>query len=788
MSLPLTTKLKTFARYGAALVFALSSIGREAGATGIYTQIVLPFPTERRVESSYEKSENALVLSFEKTAPSELPALDQYDERLVKRVLIKDHGPIGTEVKLIMRDRNVRAIVNRFTEPFRISIDLFEAGYAEDKDPVTGLPMAGSAGAAANPGAAVGGGGNSNTAKGQLLVEDDTAAIASGSGAAGGTLKLLAPVPKIFETPEEMTMAMRDAAEGIGQAWKTYPPYVYRLQTATYEEGMAKSGPSSVPTSVALSSSRAMADYAGKLFNMGHEGRALIAYQQVLHREPSLFDHDALHLWKFAEVHLGQGNLTLARGYYEALVDKHPESPLAQFAKLRILDVAAVRLLQQDKYTDLPSLVPSLDGIKARTTGELSAQIAIRRAYWDKPGMLASYDAKAIPKIASSVRTDLAAAYPTAENSKTALLAANLILADMLKPETPWQRSTGQFAEAYFKRFAGDATEPWRTNLRNQVVAKLNGNLQKKVADGKLLEAIDDYESVPKTLRSLSDGAQTAWALAEAYRKLGQTEKSVELYAAAAKGGSEGPERFKAQFWLAVGAGDASLNAAKANPARSDALAKLAHDADRRMEASWQRLKDDERRALVVSYKEPFEKTISGKFRLKTPPKIVLDSWTAALGTKRDANNGAAPAATEWDKAFSPSGSAVILFTDLGQRFGELGIAPERKKAISLLKNLKPKEFGDDKAAKEIWSNQLAKLAEDQRKAGDYLEAGRLYSLVGDGSENWEGRAEALYKGGLLLFRAGRREEAMAAFKKSSEDGNNLFYANLAKERLAQLQ
>lgn len=78
-----------------------------------------------------------------------------------------------------------------------------------------------------------------------------------------------------------------------------------------------------------------MADYAGKLFDLGHENRALVAYQQVLHKEPAVFDHDALHLWKFAEIHLGQGNLTLARGYFQAITEKHPASPLAQFAKLR---------------------------------------------------------------------------------------------------------------------------------------------------------------------------------------------------------------------------------------------------------------------------------------------------------------------------------------------------------------------------------------------------------------------------------------------------------------------
>lgn len=762
---------------------ALTATSTIATASGIYSQMVLPFPSERKVDTTYIKSENALILSFQKTSPDELAALDQYDERLVKRVLVKDLGPLGTEVKLVLRDRNVRAIVNKFQEPFRVTVDIFESSYNEDKDPTTGMPLVG------NPTP------SPEAAAGKLLADDSSAMEAPQAapsenhasavpGAPGSAkLKLLNPMPKVFESSEEMTAAMKNAAPGIGKSWKTFPPYVFRLQTAAYEEGADK--PAKNPSAAALSSSSAMADYAGKLFNLGHESQALVAYNQVLHKEPSLFDKDALHLWKFAEVHLGQGNATLARGYFEALVEKHPDSPLADFARLRMLDIAAIRLLQNDNYPQLPSLITTLDKIKARNNGELAAQIALRHAYWDKDGQTPTYDATAIPKISGTVRKDLAASYPNTENSKTALLAANILLADMLKPEAPWLRTTGPFAEAYFKRFSGEPTEPWRTNLRAMLTAKLNGNLQKKVSDGKLIEAIDDYEAVPKDLKSLGKTTATSWALAEAYRKMGQPEKAVDLYLAASKSEADGPNRFKAEFWLAVTAGELSASLSKSNPARSDSLAKMSHDADKKLDASWKRLKPEEQKELAISYKDPFEKTVTGNAKLRTPPKIVLGLWTQALGTKTTA---ASAEKSDWDRNFSPSGGAVILMTDLGKRFGELGLNTERRAAVALLKSMKPKDFEDDKAAKDIWARQLLKLAEDYRNAGDYLEAGRLFSLVGAEAENWEGRAEALYKGGLLLFRSGRRAEALEAFKKSSEDGNNLFYSNLAKERLSQIQ
>lgn len=112
----------------------------------------------------------------------------------------------------------------------------------------------------------------------------------------------------------------------------------------------------------------------------------------------------------------------------------------------------------------------------------------------------------------------------------------------------------------------------------------------------------------------------------------------------------------------------------------------------------------------------------------------------------------------------------------------------ERRESLGLLRGMKPSQFGEDKEARKAWMDQLLQLADEYRKDNEYLDAGRIYSLVASESENWEGRAETLYKAGLLLYRAGRKDEAIAALEKAKGDGNNLFYANLATERLNQIQ
>ena len=100
---------------------------------------------------------------------------------------------------------------------------------------------------------------------------------------------------------------------------------------------------------------------------------------------------------------------------------------------------------------------------------------------------------------------------------------------------------------------------------------------------------------------------------------------------------------------------------------------------------------------------------------------------------------------------------------------------------------MKPSDFKDDPAAKKLWVDQVVGLADEYRKSNQSLEAGRLFALAGKESEDWEGRAAALYKGGLLLLASGRKTEATDALKLASEDTNNLYYSNLAKERLNQI-
>lgn len=748
-------------------------------AKSTFAQIVLPFNSVREYKYSYDHIDNALVIEMRATSPKELDPLNHYDENLVRRVLIKDLGGSGTEVRIVLRDRQVRATVADFGDPFRIAIDLYDNTYKESRDPSTGLPVASAPGSStANTDTAVG----PTTGDSNDLSVDPPASDGSGR-------RLLQQTSPLFVSPSDMSEAMTKISVGIGHEWNEYPVYIYRLQSV----GTLPSKSTSLPppttknVSEAMSSTAAMADYASKLYDLGQESRAQLAYQQILHKDPQLFSRDATALWKFAEVHLGQGNLTLAEGYHAALAERHRSNSLSRFGALRLLDIKAIRAVRENRLERLAPLAAAASKISTLGSAELATQIAIRMAYWNASAPASTGKTSDLPPLSDEMRRSITSNMTKVDSQRTAFVAATLLMGDLVRPDAVWNSSNGEFASAYFQNFSGKSTEPFREILKESLQAKISSVIQNHMQQAKYIQAIQTFESLPKPLQSIKKVPTTAWALGESYRNLGNKEVSATHYETAAAS-SNGTDRFRAQFWLAVVAAEAAATLKESNggQTRINSLNKKSTEADKDMSATWSVLREDEQKAAFVSLKSALEAAVSAPARLKSPPKVVLAMWTKGMPSRATGTTGSDP--TEWSRNFSAAASAARLLTDLGNRFNELGMPAERRAALQLLRNIKPANMEQDKESRAIWAQQLMSLAEDYRTSNEYLEAGRIYSFIGSESENWEGRAEALYKGGLLLYRSGRREEALDSFRKAKADGNNLFYANLATERLNQIE
>jgi tetratricopeptide (TPR) repeat protein len=772
-----------------------------ARAGGLHSQMTAVFPDERDFKYEYGPHDNSITLEFTKTTPEELQSFENYDEALVKRVVIKDMSPNGTSIKIVLKNSNIRTHIQSEKEPFRVIVDLFEKGYFPEKDLLTDYPIE-------SP--------RRNPSEGKnpldpkipklqeknfsikspklLLDEENSTEHEQEAIPSKRSRRLLQPLGQLLLTPEDFEKALGSVPDGLGDRWKSFPPYIYRISSETYEKrdssGNYDRFPKLSSLREALTSSQMLAEYASKFFDMGNENKALVIYNQLLQKDPEIFEKDPTALWKLAEVQLGQGNLTLARGYYETLLEKHPESSLSGFAQLRILDIQAIRLIEKNQEVTLPNLLEKLEKIKIHNQGELSGQVAIRKAYWSPEATKVAKNYEKLPRISSDIYNQMSNHYPNAQSSKTAFIMGSLIINEFTEPSHGWNRGNGTFSENYFKRFSSLNNEKTILNLKTKLYERINSNLQNKINSGYLIDAIEDYENLPSSMKSIRRNPQTAWALAEAFRNLDQRQKAQALYQEASTALPPGtPDRFKSEFWSARLAMEESRNKSNTSTVRKN-FESIARKFDEKMSQTWNKMNLKDRETTTTAYKEHFEKTVTDNIPLRRPAIIVLSQWTNTLNSKSSTgiNTIENVTANPSSNTSSPTSAAVFLISDLSKLFGTLGMKKEKRESTLLLKNLKPSDFGSDQAAKNVWADQLTLLAEDYRKANQYLDAGRLFSLVGENGENYEKRAETLYKSGLLLFRAGRKQEAINSFQKASEDGNNLFYANLAKERLNQIQ
>ncbi|MCX6128594.1 MAG: tetratricopeptide repeat protein [Proteobacteria bacterium] len=762
----------------------LSALTESALAKQRYSQIVLPFPDDRTFSYRFEPSERALVLEIQKTNPSELEALYHYDESVVRRVFFKDLGGQGAEVRMVLRDDAIRVMINSYQEPFRITIDFFDSEYKENNDPTTGLPLI-----PLNV--------NSSLPDDRPLLAETKGSEASPNEATVGASsqenlgkrRLLQPQPEVIRNPQELLVKLNDTTGGLGLNWKTYPPYIYRVQIATFKTGKNYETWLKQNAGKALSSSEALAQYAGQLFDFGHESRALVAYQKVLHESPSVFDRSAEHIWKLAEIHLGQGNLTLADGYYESLKEKHSDNPLASFAALRRLDIKAIRAAQRQKADELAALGSPLESILIRDNPGLAALVALRRAYWQIPqteiARLLPEHAEP-PAVGPNTLMKLEETRSGADSPRTAFLIDSIILANQLKNNT-WNIEIAKQAGEYFDRYKGKATEPFRPLLMNQCEQSILASVDKMLKSQQYPEIIGVVESLPHSLDELRNTNSVSWAAAESYRRIKQPNSSIPYYETAAKTSKNKPDQFRSWFWLLQATMGAVDNQSTQNNHKDlvDRLQKKMHLADKNAWESWKTLIGTEKALIFAEIKPNVEQNIKAPHLVQTPPKILLEIWDQKLATETPSaetpiNNTQAEA--------QPSSRVIYILADLSKRFEQLGMDSERKSTKQLLRRINFKSKQPEKEALRVWTDELTQLAEEYRRNNDYLEAGRLFALTGSENNQWEGRAEALYKGGLLLYRSGRRDEAMAALQKAADDGNNLLYAELAKKRLEKIQ
>jgi len=756
--------------------FALCAETAIANTAPNFSQIVLPLAADKKFTYEWSKADNALHLFFPDSTPNELDAFNNYDEALVRRVLIKDLGSKGTEIKIVLRDKNVEGLVSTFSEPNRVVLDLFEKNAKEQRDANTGLPTQVAMGLE-----------NEAPPLPNAPASGDHQQLSS-TNAPRFKKRLIQQMAPEATTPNELTGIISKIDPGLGKAWASFPTYMYRMQLASLESD-ANNHKDDIQKlqAKALSTSGAMADYAAKLFDLGHESRALAAYQQVLQREPEVFEKNVMHLWRLAESHLGVGNLTLAEGYYQTLLEKFPDHVMARFAQLRKLDIQAVRTVNSGDESRLAQLNESVLAIPTRGNAELAALIAIRSSWWEDR----SVDQKsrtALATCSEETETELNKILVKIENPKTAYLSSAMIAKRMSDSNTAWQNNYASWLGNFFNRYRG-GNDPITLELSEATRKRLTNQFQALFENNQSAEVVALYEQLPKEMKSISKDGAVSWQIAESYRAMGQNDDALSFYEKASS--SQSPSiQFRGNFWLAAIAAKkvAALKQKGGSGGNLQALKARAEKHDKSMQKIWSQLSPDDKNKLMTGLGSEFKLVTASDIPLRTPAKIVLEQYKTVL-TENPPKLEATPGtnSADWLGNFSPSSATVKLLDDLGRKFAELGMTQERREAMQLMRFIKPTQLEQDKVAAKIWAAEMTKLAEDHRKADEFLEAGQIYTQIGDVTALDDSRAESLYKGGLLLFRAGKKDDAIKALEKAKGDPNNLFYSKLATERLNQI-
>jgi hypothetical protein len=768
-------------------------LSRRLDAT-VYSQIVIPFFSKKDFTYDWIESSNSLIFKFPKVNPQELSPIENYDERLIRRVLVKDLGANGTELHLVLKNRDVKALVETFQDPFRISIDLFDQGFKQQRDPITGLPIDASDRedlTAKTSSSSLEGLTSTSSALGDSQqVNPKTGQV--GSDVEKSKRKLLQPLPDAITTDQELKGKIASIPAESGPKWSSFPPYIYRAQLAPFEGKESTTKTTRRLQNDALKEAEGMADYAGHLYDLGHEQRALFAYQQVLIKDPSAIESDPLHIWKLAESHLGVGNSIVADGYYAALLERFPNHPLAARASIRRLDIKAIYALENGTFrSESAGLVDALGPIEAQTNAEVQAMAKIRKAWWSDAS--AKHDSNAlIPAANDEISQSLKLLVPEVESKKTGFIASAMIAKHLTNPNSVWTKDTAPWLNSFFATYLGASTEPTRSELLESSKSRLRKEIEDRFLGARYIELVNFFDSLPEPMKSIRKDPQAAWYLAESARSVGKSESALGFYENAAKS-EDRVESFKASFWAGAVAGGFAGQRNQKSPGqevpkgRQDfALKSQSFDAN--AWKIWQQLSSDDKALLSTSMMPIFEEDAASGNKTSTSARILLERWSTEL-TKNPpkilASNGNNP--TETVNASNPAKSTVRLLNDLGKKFAVLNMQRERRQSLELMRFLKPADFEGDKEASKVWSDQMLKLAEERRQANEFLEAGELYTMIGQNSTESENRAEANYKGGLLLLRAGRKQDAVQAFERAKSDPNNLFYSKLASERLQQM-
>jgi hypothetical protein len=670
--------------------FTLLFLPLNAPSKGLYFQYTLAFTSKRIF--TYSILDNKLSIQIEESKLSEIEKeiSHSYENPFVKRLVVKENkSQLDIDFFLI---NNSKIEIFSYSDPFRIVVYFFDPTVVES-----------------------------------IVHENHSDEIESAKKIKEKRL-LVQAFPDLGSDIESWQKKLEKIPDGRLQSWNERPFYIYPIDLSFYEKLRKESNE--------------ISHYAYNLYMMGHEQRSILVYQEILHKNPKIFEESAVDLWIFSELHFAHNNMDLANSYYKEIETRFKGSPFEIYSKIRQLDILSIDYDKKNINKPYQDLIEKLDNILFSTkdmNAELFLQVQIRKLFW-----LNKNSKKHIPDLSSKEKDLIIQNLENAEIEKTKNISVLLVLNFLINGGKDWDLSIPDLCKKFFSYEKVPFFSETKENLENYFYQ----SIIKKEKDSLHDKAISIYQSMDCLVDKNKD-KKSNWSMAESYRALNQKKESVEFYNKSI--GLDSIQDFKSYFWIYY------FDSNEKN--------------DNKMSDIWSSLSKEDKKNIAKNYKSFFEDSLLKDDQESMPAKILLESWL-------DVSDSVS------DNLFSKSLIRLDLIKNLEKKFKKLNLEKERKSTLLLLKEIDKKYFNNKKDEKKEWLDDIILFAEEMRNKNDLIESGELYIFAGENSEVWENRSEFLYKGGLLLERSGKKDEAMSAFTKASQDTSNILYSSLAKEKI----
>lgn len=755
----------------AAFCAAASVYGSGAPRFG---QVQIELRSPRKFSHRTDPAENRIDLAIKDTLIEELGSLDYYDDRIIKRVVVKQVPGNVALVRVFMREKASRTLVTHQLEPFRITIDVYSPEYRSaehqfqaqsESSQELELPFS------------------------ESLAEADGSSAPSPGPHPGGTPAAAeghhVPVPQADASRGQGQHEIRQPGAGVPSpesegtfhwpALAQFPRYVYEVNFKNMESLQKDL----IDPTSRRASAIDLVDRAARACSEGEKQKCKGFFDQAIRLDSNIFVENKGVLWNYAELNLMAGELEIANGYYQILRGSFPASAEAQFAKIRQMDVRAINAQSHpERLTQLGDELPTLN--LESDSEELKAWFLLRQVYWhDSPRA-----GDAVPLLSEhSFRLAEKIRQPDLQKP-TAFLLGSLMVNYAASAGSPWEKDFGRLANDYFSRYK-DTGDRLVDALKEMLKQKLAAHIIALAAakdDGAVISVL---ESLPGPLQSIKKTAPVAWILAHAHLRFAQAEAAIGFFKDVVAHDADPDHQFLAHlqvsYLAAKGMKTGSL------PRKTQARNASSHDAA--AEEAWARLDTGKKSEMVMAAGMIPQDSLKHGLDLKTPNLMLLfqyEAMGAQAGSPTDP--GAAPPGEGQEAAAGAvdQGARIRGMNLLAASFARQGRGRSRQRVLELM--AKESTEGADATARQIWVDDMRTLSEDYRKANEYFKAGQTLKMAADRSVDWDKKPESLYKSGLLLLRAGRRAEAVSAFNAACSDESDMYYKTLSCERLAQLE